>query len=101
MLLSPITPHICHALWEKLGHKTSLIYVKWPIVDESVLVKKEIQLIIQVNGKLRSKIKIDVDTSKASIEKMVMKDEKLKNFIHGKLVKKIIYVKDKLVNVVI
>ena len=101
MLLSPITPHICHALWEKLGHKTSLIYVKWPIVDESVLVKKEIQLIIQVNGKLRSKIKIDVDTSKASIEKMVMRDEKLKNFIHGKLVKKIIYVKDKLVNVVI
>jgi leucyl-tRNA synthetase len=101
MLLSPITPHICHALWKKLGHETSIIYAKWPIVDESVLVKKEIQLIIQVNGKLRSKMIVDVDTSKTTIEKMVMEDEKVKNFIGSKLIKKIIYVKDKLVNVVI
>ena len=101
MLLSPITPHICHALWKKLGHETSIIYAKWPIVDESVLVKKEIQLIIQVNGKLRSKMIVDVDTSKTTIEKLVMEDEKVKNFIGSKLIKKIIYVKDKLVNVVI
>lgn len=101
MLLSPITPHICHALWKKLGHETSIIYAKWPIVDESVLVKKEIQLIIQVNGKLRSKMIVDVDTSKTTIEKLVMEDEKVKNFIDSKLIKKIIYVKDKLVNVVI
>ena len=86
---------------EKLGHETSIIYAKWPIVDESVLVKKEIQLIIQVNGKLRSKMIVDVDTSKTTIEKLVMEDEKVKNFIGSKLIKKIIYVKDKLVNVVI
>jgi len=101
LLLSPITPHICHALWESLGHKDALIYSSWPKMDESVLVKNEVELIIQVNGKLRSKITVDIDTSQEMIEAIVIADENVLRHVQEKLIKKMIYIKGKLVNVVV
>ena len=101
LLLSPITPHICHALWGELGHKEALIYSSWPKMDESVLVKNEVELIIQVNGKLRSRIIVDIDTPQETIEAMVVADENVLRHVEEKLIKKMIYIKGKLVNVVV
>jgi leucyl-tRNA synthetase len=101
LLLSPITPHICHALWGELGHKEALIYSSWPKMDESVLVKNEVELIIQVNGKLRSRITVDIDIPQETIEAMVVADENVLRHVEEKLIKKMIYIKGKLVNVVV
>ena len=101
LLLSPITPHICHALWGELGHKEALIYSSWPKMDESVLVKNEVELIIQVNGKLRSRITVDIGTPQETIEAMVVADENVLRHVEEKLIKKMIYIKGKLVNVVV
>ena len=101
LLLSPITPHICHALWGELGHKEALIYSSWPKMDETVLVKNEVELIIQVNGKLRSRITVDIDTPQETIEAMVVADENVLRHVEEKLIKKMIYIKGKLVNVVV
>ena len=101
LLLSPITPHICHALWGELGHKEALIYSSWPKMDESVLVKNEVELIIQVNGKLRSRITVDIDTPQETIEAMVVADKNVLRHVEEKLIKKMIYIKGKLVNVVV
>ena len=100
-LLSPITPHICHALWQKLGKEDPLIYASWPNYDENILKRKEIEIIIQINGKLRGKLNIDVDSKQKELESMVMSNDKIIKFLDGKSVKKFIYVKGKLINVVI
>jgi leucyl-tRNA synthetase len=100
-LLSPITPHICHALWQKLGRENALIYASWPNFDESILKRKEIEIIIQINGKLRGKLNIDAESKQEDLEKMVMSNDKIIKFLDGKSVKKFIYVKGKLINVVI
>ena len=101
LLLSPITPHICHALWSELGHKEALIYSSWPEIDKSVIIKDEVEIIIQVNGKLRSRMTIDINTSQETVESMVIADENILRYIDEKLIKKMIYIKGKLVNVVV
>ena len=101
LLLSPITPHICHALWSELGHKEALIYSSWPEMDKSVIIKDEVEIIIQVNGKLRSRMTIDINTSQETVESMVIADENILRYIDEKLIKKMIYIKGKLVNVVV
>ncbi|MDB2544124.1 leucine--tRNA ligase [Woeseiaceae bacterium] len=101
LLLSPITPHICHALWSELGHKEALIYSSWPEMDKSVIIKDEVEIIIQVNGKLRSRMAIDINTSQETVESMVIADENILRYIDKKLIKKMIYIKGKLVNVVV
>jgi len=100
-LLSPITPHICHALWMKLGHTEPLIYCMWPKFDESALQKNDIEIVIQINGKLRSRLVIDIESNQEDIEKMVVSDEKVMHHLKGKKIKKFIYIKGKLINVVI
>ena len=100
-LLSPITPHISHALWKKLGHKEPLIYCMWPKFNESILQKNDVEIVIQINGKLRSRLVIDVESNQEDIEKMVVSDRKVMHHLKGKTIKKFIYIKDKLINVVI
>jgi len=101
LILSPIVPHICHKLWLLLGHHDAVINALWPKVDESALTQSNIQMIVQVNGKLRARIQVPVDTDKASIEEIAIKDENVIRFIEGKTVVKIIVVPGKLVNVVV
>tara|TARA_B100000959_G_scaffold72064_1_gene76370 strand:+ start:819 stop:3266 length:2448 start_codon:yes stop_codon:yes gene_type:complete len=100
-LLSPITPHICHALWMKLGHKKPLIYSMWPKAEESVLQKNDVEIIIQINGKLRGRLVVNVESNQKDIEKMVMSDVKIMQYIEGNTIKKFIYVKGRLINVVV
>ncbi len=101
LLLSPIVPHITHELWEALGENSSLIDHAWPKVDESALVKDSLQIIVQVNGKLRSRIEVPANASKDEIEAAAINDENVKRFTDDKQVVKVIVVPGKLVNIVV
>ncbi len=101
LMLSPMVPHICHQLWIELGHSQPVLNEAWPQVDNSALEQDAIELIVQVNGKLRSKISVAVAASNAEIEALVLEDEHIKRFVNGDAVKKVIIVPKKLVNIVI
>lgn len=101
ILLSPFAPHIAEELWEKLGHKESIFKQKWPEYDKNLIKDEEIELVIQVNGKLRDKIKVDADISEDEAQKVALNSEKVKNFVKDKEPKKIIFVKGRLINIVV
>ena len=100
LMLSPIVPHITQQLWNELGHDELLAQTKWPACDESALVRDEIELMVQVNGKLRSKINVSANANNGEIEAMALADEKIKTNIEGKTVRKVIVVPGRLVNIV-
>ncbi|NSR80123.1 leucine--tRNA ligase [Enterococcus faecalis] len=99
-LLAPIAPHIGEELWQILGNEESLTYVPWPTYDEAALVEDEVEVVFQVNGKLRGKQNVARGLSKEELEQIAMNHEAVKEFIEGKTVRKVIAVQDKLVNIV-
>ncbi|MBA2871806.1 leucyl-tRNA synthetase [Anoxybacillus calidus] len=99
-LLSPVCPHIAEELWEKLGHTNTIAYESWPAYDEAKLVEDEVEIVVQVNGKVRAKLHVPADASKEQLEQIAMEDEKIKEQIEGKTVRKVIAVPGKLVNIV-
>ena len=99
-LLWPIVPHICETLWSELNG-AKLWEAGWPTVDEAALVKSEIEVMVQVNGKLRGKITVAADTSKADLEAAALANEGAVKFMEGKPAKKIIVVPGRLVNIVV
>jgi leucyl-tRNA synthetase len=99
-LLAPIAPHIAEELWEILGHEGGISYAAWPTYDEEALVENEIEVILQVNGKVRSKVMVAVDLAKEELEKLAMEDEHIQRNIDGKTIRKVIVVPNKLVNIV-
>lgn len=101
LMLSPIVPHICHQLWLELGHDNAVVSERWLAVDESALVQDSLDYIIQVNGKLRSKVTVPANAAKADIEHAAVNDEHIKQFIGEQAIKKVIVVPNKLVNIVI
>jgi leucyl-tRNA synthetase len=101
VMLSPMVPHICHALWKELGHETALIDQKWPTVDDSALELDLIEMVVQVNGKLRARLSVAVDASKESIEAQAIADENVQRYTEGKTVRKVIVVPGRLVNIVV
>jgi leucyl-tRNA synthetase len=101
VMLSPMVPHICHALWQELGHQSALIDQRWPAVDESALELDLIEMVVQVNGKLRARLIVSVDASKEAIEAEALADENVQRYIEGKEVRKVIVVPGRLVNIVV
>jgi leucyl-tRNA synthetase len=101
LMLSPIIPHVCDQMWQALGHQDPLIDVTWPEFDETALVLDEVQMVVQVNGKLRAKLMVAADASKESIEKLALSEDNVNKFIDGKPVRKVIIVPKRLVNIVI
>jgi leucyl-tRNA synthetase len=101
LMLSPIAPHVCDALWRELGHESEIINTAWPQHDAAVLLLEEIELVVQVNGKLRAKIKVAASADKESIEKSALSEENVQKFISDKTVRKVIIVPAKLVNIVV
>jgi len=99
--LSPVIPHLCHHLWAALGNKEAMIDALWPKVDESALVQEDVQLVVQVNGKLRAKLVAPLDAERQSIQEMVLAEEGVTRFTEGKTILKFIIVPNKLVNVVV
>ncbi|MEJ9281301.1 leucine--tRNA ligase [Ureibacillus thermosphaericus] len=100
-MLSPIAPHIGEELWSILGHEGTITYEPWPTYDESKLVDDEVEIVVQVNGKVRSKVKVAKDASKEQIEEIAKEDEKVKELVEGKEIVKVITIQGKLVNIVV
>lgn len=100
LLLAPITPHICHELWQELGHEEAIIDASWPVVDEAALVQDSLQLVIQVNGKLRGQIDVPADASREAVEAAARSNENVQRFTEGLTIRKVIVVPGKLVNIV-
>ncbi|MGS2743756.1 leucine--tRNA ligase [Halomonas sp. LS-001] len=101
LLLAPIIPHACHALWEQLGHTDPVIVAPWPSVDEQALTRDSLELVVQVNGKLRARVEAPASADKAAVEALAMADDNVQRHIDGKAVRKVIVVPGKLVNIVV
>ena len=101
LMLAPITPHICHQLWQALGHDDAVVNVAWPEVDESALKQDKIELMAQVNGKLMAKIKVSAEAAKDAVEAEAMADDNVQKFIDGKEIRKVIVVPGRLINIVV
>ena len=101
LMLSPMVPHICHALWETLGHETALVDVPWPAVDASALEADLVEIVVQVNGKLRGRISVAADADNDSIGAQALADPNVQRFVADKEVRKTIVVPGRLVNIVV
>ncbi|MFC6179955.1 leucine--tRNA ligase [Lactiplantibacillus daowaiensis] len=99
-LLAPITPHLSEELWALLGHDHTVAYASWPTYDEAKLVEDTVQIVLQVNGKVRSHAEVAKDMDKDALEKLALADEKVQEFIDGKTIRKVIALPGKLVNIV-
>ena len=101
LVLSPVVPHVCHALWKALGHAGAVIDEQWPRVDEGALVRETIEVVVQVNGKLRGRVAVAAEADEAAVREAALADSNVQRFIEGRPVRKFIYVRGKLANVVV
>lgn len=101
LMLAPITPHICHSLWQTLGHEDAVVTAAWPQVDESALKQDNIELMVQVNGKLRAKIQVPAEADQAAVEQIAFAEENIQKFTQDKEVRKVILVPGRLLNIVV
>ncbi|MGA2667983.1 MAG: leucine--tRNA ligase [Ignavibacteria bacterium] len=100
-VLAPFAPHIAEELWEKLGHKGSISLEKWPDYDPKKLSRNMVLIVVQVNGKVRTRIEVEKDTADDKVLSLVKADDKVKRYLEGKKIVKEIIVKNKLVNIVV
>ncbi len=101
LVLSPIIPHVCHVLWGALGRKTALIDERWPEIDKSALVQVSVEIVVQVNGKLRGRVSLPVGADETAARDAAVSDEQVKKFIVDKPIRKVIVVPGKLINIVV
>ena len=100
LMLSPITPHVSHALWPRLGGEGDILNAPWPCVDEDALTRDSIEMVVQVNGKVRAKMEVAADTDKGAVEASALAQDNVQRFLDGVTVRKVIVVPGKLVNIV-
>jgi len=100
-LLAPFAPFISEELWEKLGHKTSIHLENWPQYQKKLIQENQFELVIQINGKVRDKILVATDISQKQAEKIALSQEKIVKLMSGQKIKKIIFVKNRLINIVV
>ena len=101
LMLSPIVPHICEQLWHELGHSDTVVTAAWPVVDKSALAQDSLEMIVQINGKLRSKLSVSATATNEEIQALALADEHIQRFLENNPVKKVIVVPKKLINIVI
>ncbi|MBI1806771.1 MAG: leucine--tRNA ligase [Ignavibacteria bacterium] len=101
LLLSPFAPHIAEELWEKLGHTQSLVYEPWPLYDEGKTAVDTVEMVVQVNGKVRTKFSVPINMDEELLKKKVLNDDSVKRHLDGKQIVKIVIVKNKLVSLVV
>ena len=101
LALSPVVPHICHALWHALGHAEAVVDATWPVVDATALQRNTLELVVQVNGKLRGRVAAPTGANDAQVRELALNDENVQRHLAGKSVKKVIVVPGKLVNIVV
>jgi leucyl-tRNA synthetase len=101
LMLAPITPHICHVLWRELGHADAVIDARWPDHDPEALVQRTVEIVVQVNGKLRGRVSVATDAAHEAIEQAALAEPNVRRFVEGHAVRKIVIVPGKLINVVL
>ena len=101
LMLAPVAPHFCEELWQRLGNKESIFKASWPEYDPELLVEEKFTIVIQVNGKVRTKIEVPADIQDDKLKELVLGDEKVKSWLQNKPVKNCIIVPHKLVNIVV
>jgi leucyl-tRNA synthetase len=101
ILLSPFAPHIADELWTSLGHGEPILEIPWPSYREEALQKPQVTLVIQVNGKVRSKIQVPQDATKAEVEKSALQEEKIQRLLSGTPPRRVVYVPGRLINIVV
>ena len=100
-LMAPITPHVCETLWDMLGETGSVVNAPWPLIDESARVRDEITLVVQVNGKLRSRIALAPGCDEEQAMAIAMAEDNVTRHTGGKDIRKVIYIPDRLLNIVV
>ena len=100
-MLSPFAPHVAEELWCELGHEPSILKASWPEVDEAALARDEVEIVLQVNGKVRGRITVPSDMDRDGLEPLVLENEQVRRHTAGKTVRKVIVVPNKLVNVAV
>jgi leucyl-tRNA synthetase len=100
LMLSPIVPHICQELWAAMGRESDLLNAPWPQLDQAALIRDHIEMVVQVNGKVRGRMDIAVGADRATIEATALAQENVNRFLEAVTVRKIIVVPGKLVNIV-
>jgi leucyl-tRNA synthetase len=100
LMLSPIVPHVAHALWKALGHQEAIVGCTWPQVDEAALQRETFEIVVQVNGKLRGRVTVAADCDEANYQEAALADRNVAKHTDGKTIRKVIVVPGKLVNVV-
>jgi leucyl-tRNA synthetase len=101
LLLAPFAPHIAEEMYSWYGNSETIFTETWPTYDENAIVKEETTIVIQINGKVRNKMVFPTDTDEEEVKRVALGDEKIKNYIEGKEIKKFIYVKNKILNIVL
>jgi len=101
LLLSPFTPHLCEEIWNVLGNKNCISTAEWPKFDEKYIKQDTVEIPVQVNGKLKGKVSIDVNADEQAVKNIVLSDDKFKALFEGKNIVKFIYIKAKIINVVV
>ncbi len=101
LALSPVVPHACHSLWRELGHAGAAVDERWPEVDPRALERNSIEVVVQVNGKLRGRVTVPADASEDTVREAALADENVQRFMEGRPVRKFVYVPGKLANVVV
>jgi leucyl-tRNA synthetase len=100
LLLGPFSPHVTEELWQQLGHGTSLFKQPWPVADASALARKEVTVILQVDGKVRSRLTVEIDAAEATVQRLALSDAKVQPWLQGRAVDRVVVVPNRLVNVV-
>jgi len=101
LLLAPIAPHICHILWTSFGHKTDILNADWPACDEAALTRSTVEIVIQINGKVRSKLQAAVDADQDTLVAEATAQDNVQRFMDGKAIRKVIHVPNRLLNIVV
>jgi len=101
ILLAPLAPHFAEECWERLGHADSVFHARWPACDEALAREDEVELVVQVNGKVRGRMQVARGMSEAAAVEQAMADQAVRRFLEGKTLRKAVYVEDKLVNLVV
>jgi len=101
LLLSPFAPHICEELWEQMGYQTLLVQTPWPSYEPELAKEERVTIVVQINGKLRDRFEVERDTKEEELKEKALGLDKISNLIGDKEVKKMIHIKNKLINIVI
>jgi leucyl-tRNA synthetase len=100
LLLGPFAPHVTEELWQQLGHSTSLFKQAWPVADATALARREVTVVLQVDGKVRSRLTIEVDATEDTVQRLALADHRLRPWLEGRAVDRVVVVPNRLVNVV-